>query len=751
MRSAPALPLVAAIAFLVVGCASPIDRGPVALTHIVIDPAPDAGIRCCSDSLAVGDLDGDGRADVVLGSQGAVAAGLVWFRAPDWRRNAVARGEFTTDARVVDLDGDGRLDILASGEVADIAGGPGVFWFRNPGPAGREWAVERIGFGGAHDLAAADLDGDGRLDVVSCDKRSLRVSTVTPSGEWSTRAIVERAGEGLDIADIDGDGRLDVVSGATWWKTPDDLRLGVFQEHTVGTWPVETRVRAVDVNGDSHVDIVVTVSEGPGTVAWFENPGRNGDWRRHDITSETLEGAHSLQVVDIDGDGDLDIVTAEMHKSAKRRVLLYLQTPTSWQRQLVSTTGSHNLSVADLDGDGDLDIVGKNYAGQPRPVEAWINGTIPSRQRRSMDQWTYVPADTTRPEDQRQKTGLVFADLDHDARPEIIAGAYVYFGSPRPLASTWRRERLPGNPDAYHAADFDHDGEVEILGADTDRLMLIERDANTASWKARTVADLPGGRTQGYALLPSPRAVCAVLTRGDRLLLVEPPPHGDKSAHWTVKTLSGEVAEEGLAVGDIDRDGDFDVAATATATEGTGHLVVWLENPGTPSGEWRRRTTAEGPMYFDRVALADVDRDGRLDIVVTEESRSGRADSHVRWLEAPEDVRHGHWVPHTIARLRSLNSLDVGDVDDDGDVDVVVAEHTDLRRGIVAPDTLTAVYENLENGASWRQHIVDRGPRSSHLGARLVDLDGDGDSDIVSIAWHQFETVHVWRNDAPIP
>jgi hypothetical protein len=155
-------------------------------------------------------------------------------------------------------------------------------------------------------------------------------------------------------------------------------------------------------------------------------------------------------------------------------------------------------------------------------------------------------------------------------------------------------------------------------------------------------------------------------------------------------------------------------------------------------------------MYFDRVALADIDGDTRIDIVVTEESRSGLVDSQVRWLRAPENPTDGPWASHTIARLRSLNSLDAGDVDGDGDMDVVVAEHTDLRTGHVASDTLTAIYENVDNGASWQQHVVDRGPLSSHLGARLVDLDADGDSDLVSIAWHQL-VIHVWRNDAPRP
>jgi hypothetical protein len=738
--------LVVAIVLIATSCAPPVDTGPGAFTHVVIDPVPDAGAQCCSDSLALGDIDGDGMADVVLGTQGATAAGLVWYRAPGWQRHAVARGEFTTDAQLVDLDGDGHLDILAAGEVAKEKGGPGVFWFRNPGAAGVDWAVERIRRGGAHDLAAADLDGDGTLEVVSCDKRSLRVSVVDPNGEWSTRTIVERAGEGLAVADINGDGRPDVVSGTTWWKTPGDPRLEPFEEHTVGSWPVDTRVRAADINDDGLIDIVVTASEGPGTIAWFENPGSDRGWRRHDIDADTLEGAHSLQVADIDDDGDLDVVTAEMHTSAKRRVLVFLQTSVGWHRQVIATTGSHNLAVADLDGDGDFDLVGKNYAGPARAVEAWVNGTRTSPGLRAMNRWSYVPADTERPEDQRRKTGLVFADLDRDALPDILAGSYVYLSPGDPLEPNWRRERLPGNPDAYHAADFDDDGDIEILAAETDRLVLIDRDAPTSPWKPRTVAELPTGRTQGYALLPSPAGLRAVMTRGNRVLLIEPPLRSDGVEPWTVQTISTEVAEDGLAVGDIDRDGDYDIAATAA--EGERHLVVWLENAGLFSGDWQRHVVAEGSMYFDRVALADIDGDTRIDIVVTEESRTGLVDSQVRWLRAPENPADSRWASHAIARLRSLNSLDVGDVDGDGDMDVVVAEHTDLRAGHVAPDTLTAIYENVENGASWRQHVVERGPRSSHLGARLVDLDADGDSDLVSIAWHQL-VVHVWRNDAP--
>ncbi|HET9061796.1 MAG TPA: VCBS repeat-containing protein [Candidatus Binatia bacterium] len=740
---------VAAAMSVVAACSSPVGGDSVLFTHAAIDPAPDSGVECCSDSLALGDIDGDSATDIVLGSQGAAVAGLVWYAAPRWQHQAIARGEFTTDAAVFDIDGDGRLDVLAAGEVTDVVDGEGVFWFRHTGTTGTQWTVERVSYGGAHDVAAGDLDGDGRPEIVSCNKRSLRVSTVGANGEWSTRTIVERTGEGLTLADIDADGRLDIVSGTSWWKTPADLRHESFQEHSVGRWPVDTRVRAADINADGRVDIVVTVSEGSGSIAWFENPGGKDPWRRHDIDTDTLEGAHSLQVADMDNDGDFDVVTAEMHTSEERRVLVYLHTPSGWSRQVLATTGSHNLAVADLDGDGDFDIVGKNYGGDVRGVEAWINGTRSRPRLRDMDRWSYVPADTERPDDQQRKTGLVFADLDRDRLPDVIAGGYAYFNPGRPLKPSWRRERLPGNPDTYHAADFDADGDVELLAADADRLVLIDREPATAPWTARVVAELPAGRTQGYGLLRSDDGTRALMTRGSRLLLVEPPPSGSGLVDWTVRVVSTEVEEEGLAIGDIDRDGDDDIAATAR--DGERHLVVWLENPGTPAGDWRRHVIADGPRYFDRVALAHIDDDARLDIVVTEESRTGIADCHVQWIRAPENPAHDRWDPHVIAQLRSLNSLDVADMDDDGDTDIVVGEHTDLDADRVAPDTLTAAYENLDNGMSWRQHVVDRGPRSSHLGTRLVDLDADGDSDIVSIAWHQFEIVHVWRNDAPLP
>jgi len=78
------------------------------------------------------------------------------------------------------------------------------------------------------------------------------------------------------------------------------------------------------------------------------------------------------------------------------------------------------------------------------------------------------------------------------------------------------------------------------------------------------------------------------------------------------------------------------------------------------------------------------------------------------------------------------------DLDRDGDVDIVAGEHRGPKK--------VAVWENDGTG-TFVEHIVSTGIES-HLGTRAADLDGDGDYDLVSIAWDKPQDLHVWRNDA---
>jgi hypothetical protein len=172
------------------------------------------------------------------------------------------------------------------------------------------------------------------------------------------------------------------------------------------------------------------------------------------------------------------------------------------------------------------------------------------------------------------------------------------------------------------------------------------------------------------------------------------------------------------------------------ATIGATKEVAWWRNPGDGSADWTGHVIGAFPnaVYLDRVAAADLDGDGRIDIVVTEEN--GRAEgARAHWLRQPA-TPGGAWEVRSITSRGTLNSLTAADMDGDGATDLVMAEHRGQLR--------VSIWNNL-GGGRFVEQIVDVG-KESHLGARVVDLDGDGDLDVVSIAWDVPGGIHVWRN-----
>jgi hypothetical protein len=172
--------------------------------------------------------------------------------------------------------------------------------------------------------------------------------------------------------------------------------------------------------------------------------------------------------------------------------------------------------------------------------------------------------------------------------------------------------------------------------------------------------------------------------------------------------------------------------------------VQWARNPGDGTGDWSAFTIGSFPEadWPDRCEAGDLNGDRWVDIVVTEENPGAAPDALACWWEQPAGgVTRANWPRHTITTQYTMNSLDIADMDQDGDLDPILAEHRGTKH--------IAVWENDGHG-NFSERRVDEG-RESHLGGRVADLDGDGDLDLVSIAYDDFVKLHLWRNDSTQP
>ena len=330
-----------------------------------------------------GDFNGDGFPDVAIGgSKGP----LVWYEYPSWKKTLVAAGGYSTvEGEAADIDGDGDQDIVMGG----------ILWYENPGPEGKPqqgpWTAHRVAEVPTHDVEIGDLDGDGRLDLVTRNQSAFshpsgdrfHVWLQTATGEWTHRKVDCPHGEGIQVADLDRDGDLDVVIPARWYENSGDPLAGPWPEHVYApAWEHrDAEVQTGDLNGDGRLDIVLSPAEladGRYRMSWFEAPEKTAGqgWREHVIESDVETVRHALGVADLDNDGELDIVTAEMHQGADPDEVILFRNVSGgkqWTRQVISTRGSHDIVLTDIGADGDIDIVGANHGGPDQSVLLWEN------------------------------------------------------------------------------------------------------------------------------------------------------------------------------------------------------------------------------------------------------------------------------------------------------------------------------------------------------------------------------------------
>lgn len=349
-------------------------------------------------ALDAADFNQDGLIDVAVMEGGAHSKGrttFAWFEqvsSKNWIRHEFggpgAMDDFIGSARCGDIDNDGDIDLVLTND-GHRSGPIKVYWFKNPGKEKVMcvWPYQVIAtLDGLHanDMRLADIDADGKIDVVIRHKNpeSVKIIFQDAKAKWFTRtAHVGQEGEGLAIGDVNQDGLPDITITGHWLKTPANPRVDEYLRYDIeaGYRLVNkaTKEEVGDINGDGRPDIVLSPAEhfpeyggGNYDLAWYqcpENPEAVSKWEKQ-IVRSGMNKAHCVKLADFDNDGDLDILSAIGWDDLEIRIYLNEKGVFENTLQVISGKGIYSGAVIDMDRDGDIDIVGEDkYSTDARP------------------------------------------------------------------------------------------------------------------------------------------------------------------------------------------------------------------------------------------------------------------------------------------------------------------------------------------------------------------------------------------------
>ncbi|HET9300441.1 MAG TPA: FG-GAP-like repeat-containing protein [Candidatus Polarisedimenticolaceae bacterium] len=316
-----------------------------------------------------------------------------------------------------------------------------------------------------------------------------------------------------------------------------------------------------DVDADGDQDLVAA-DYADESVAWYENDGgAPPHWTKRVVDGFAM-GPQQVAAGDLDGDGDLDILSTNFNEDG---VFWYQNNGATWTKQFLSTMAGWGVHVADVDGDGDLDgIAGDRWDNTPehKGVEWYDNdgGSPPTFTVRRVSAG-FVEA-----------TSVHAADVDGDGDTDILAvdvfqDSVYWFESSGAHPPAWTQRTLTtatDDPFAVFPADLDDDGDVDVLTASS--------EDDTIAWYEN---------------------------------------NGARPPVWTRRVITNQAPRAIVVFAiDLDGDGDMDVASGASGDE-----IAWYESNGAATPSFTRHVLSHRCGGPASIFAARLDPDADVDLV----------------------------------------------------------------------------------------------------------------------------------------
>ena len=635
------------------------------------------------------DIDGDGDQDVLSASWDDDK--IAWYENTDGKgtfgeeRIISVYSEKVHSIYACDIDGDGDQDILSAAWGDNM-----IAWHENTDGKGTFGGIKVISnsAGGAFSVIGADMDGDGDMDVVSGYSSGAKVvwyENYNGEGYFETEQLIVDSvymPKSVQVCDIDGDGDLDVFASSylgdkiVWVKNTDGL--GTFGED----YTITTSARAYesifscDIDGDGDMDLL-SASYLDNEISWYENTDGNGTFGETLVISNSARAAQSVYAFDIDNDGDQDVLSASQGDS---KIAWYENTDGNGtfgvQRIITaSAEGACSVYACDIDSDGDDDVLS---ASQNDNKIAWYENTDGNG---NFGEQQII---TTSAEGAQS---VYACDIDGDGDQDVLSASYydnkIAWYENTDGNGTYETQQVittAYRATSVYACDIDGDGDQDILSAsyNDNKIAWYENtDGNGSFGEQQVIATSATGATSVYAC-------------------------------------------------DIDGDGDLDVLSASSDDD----KIAWYQNidgNGTFGAEQIITTFAD---YARSVYACDIDGDGDQDVL-----SASNDDDKIAWYENIDGS--GTFGEQQVITTSADNAkVYACDIDGDGDQDVFSASWADNK---------IAWYENTDGkGTFGGQQIIT----TSAIGAQSVytcDIDGDGDQDLLSasyadnkIAWYEY-------------